>query len=195
MQILQINKENIDKAVAYLKQGGVVIHPTDTCYGLAADITNKVAVEKIYLLKQMSPSKPMSIIVSDLSMLKIYAFLSQKAAEIAKKYLPGALTLILPKTKSVPSFYAKSLNFLGVRIPKNFLSLELVQKLDSPITTTSANITKKLPAYTPQDVENYFGNADVLFLNGGILPNKKPSTILKFVDDSFEIIRQGDLII
>ncbi len=195
MQTLNINSANIEKAVDFLKQGGVLIHPTDTCYGVAADITNQKALEKVYLLKKMSSKKPMSILVADFKMLKKYGELSHQAEEIAQKYLPGALTLILPKTKDVPSFYAEDTNLLGLRIPDNTLSLDLSKKLGHPITTTSANITGEIQAYTPQEVEKYFKNEDVLFLNGGILPNKKPSTILKITDENYEIVRQGDLFI
>lgn len=195
MQVLKITQENIIKAVDFLKNGGVVVHPTDTCYGLAADITNQKAVEKIYALKQMSKEKPMSILVASLEMFKKYGDLSFKAEKIAQKYLPGALTLIVPKTKDIPDFYAGNTNLIGIRYPNHLVSLELVEKLERPVTTTSANLTGLPPAYLPAEVKKYFQAEEILFLDGGILPNKKPSTILKIVDGTIDLIRQGELLI
>ena len=195
MQTLKITPENILKAIDFIKQGGVVIHPTDTCYGLAADITNEKAVNKIYALKQMKKEKPMSILVNDLEMFKKYAELSPEAEDLAQKHLPGALTLVVSKTKNVPKFYAENTNMIGVRIPDHKLSLELVASLKKPITTTSANITGYPQAYSPEEVEKYFKNEEVLLLDGRVLPNKKPSTILKIVDGKIDLIRQGDLLV
>ena len=195
MRILKADLTSLEQTVDFLKQGGVVIHPTDTCYGMAVDITNPQAIQKIYALKKMSLQKPMSILVADFAMLEKYGKLSAKAREIAQKYLPGALTLVLPKTENVPAFYAPENDFIGLRLPRQNLSLDLVQKLGNPITTTSANLTGQVQAYTPAEVLNYFQETEVLFLDGGILPQKKPSTILKCVDDFCEIIRQGDLLI
>lgn len=195
MQILEINAQNIEKAVEYLRSGGVIIHPTDTCYGLAADITNPEAVAQVAKLKKMSLEKPISVLVADFEMLRKYAVLDGKAEEIARKYLPGSLTLLLPKRKEMPAFYANGNTFVGVRYPNHNLALTLAKKMGRPITTTSANITGEIQAYKTAEVIQYFGDAEVLFLNGGDLEFKSPSTILKCVEGSCEIVRQGDLLI
>lgn len=195
MQILKINSANLQQAVVYLKQGGVVIHPTDTCYGIAADITNSEAIAKVIKLKQVSSDKPMSILASDMDMLKKYGVLNPKSSKIAQKHLPGALTLLLLKTNQVPNFYAPQTNLIGIRIPADKLSRTIVTFLDNPITTTSANLTGKPQAYSLSTIKLYFENEDILVLDGGDLPFQKPSTICKIVEDEMEIIRQGDLIL
>ncbi len=195
MQRIKANFQNVDRAVEFLRKGGVLIHPTDTCYGMAADITNQNAVEKIHLLKQMSLHKPMSILVSDTSMLKQYGKTNQKIDDIVKKYLPGALTLIIPKTQNVPQHYAEGKSSIGIRIPDDSLSLEICKRLGKPLTTTSANLTGQIQAYSSDEVANYFEDQDVLFFDGGLLKKQKPSTIIKVKEDGFEIIRQGDLFI
>lgn len=195
MQKLEINSNNINRAVKFLKQGGVVIHPTDTCYGLAADITNEKAVRRVAELKQMSLEKPMSILVSDLEMFVKYGELPLEAEKLAKKYLPGALTLIVKKTNNIPDFYAENTEFVGIRIPDNKFSLGLAKGLNYPITTTSANITGLPQAYTPKEIQGFFADEEVLFLDGGVLPYKKPSTILKIADGRIDLIRQGEIIV
>ena len=192
MQSLPITFLNIQKAVEYLKTGKVVIHPTDTCYGMAVDITNPVAVRQVCQLKQMPETKPMSIIVSNLKMLQEYAKLVSIAEKLVKKYLPGPLTLLLPKTNKVPSYFAANSQYIGIRMPSDPISCKLAALLGNPITTTSANITGQSPAYSISKIKNYFNNQDVLLLDGGDLEKRKPSTIIKIIENKIQVIRQGE---
>jgi len=195
MQRIEYSARNLDKIVDFLRKGKIVIHPTDTCYGLAGDILNRKTIDKIYQFKQMSKKKPMSILVNSLEMFKKYGELNNLTQKIVKKYLPGELTLLVPKTQNIPDFYVKNTNLIGIRLPNHYISLEIVNRLKNPITTTSANLTGEIQAYTAEEVVSYFGDQDVVFFDAGSLPKKEPSTIIKIVENSFEIIRQGDLLL
>lgn len=198
MKLIKLSKESWREAVDVLKNGGVVAHPTDTCYGLAADITNQAAVEKIIKIKQMDPEKPMSIAVANLTELAKYGELSPKALEIVQKYLPGAVTLLVPKNKAVPDFYYPHSELIGLRIPDHELTLDLVRGLGCPITTTSANVTMRTENYSGKEVFEAFYDEefepDLVFDLDLDDPERiKPSTIVQVVGDAVTVVRWGEV--
>lgn len=190
-----ISDKTIDEAIAILKRGGVVAHPTDTCYGFAADIMNPLAVSRIVDLKAMADHKPMSIVVSSVEEMSKYGVMSPRALEIAEQYLPGALTLVLPKTEQIPSTYYPDQNFIGIRIPDHELTIQLVQKLGRPITTTSANITKYPEPYSASEVvamfEGQLLKPDLVFETDSVLEKQQPSTVVRVVGDEVTVLREG----
>lgn len=184
----------VDKAVEVLRSGGVVMHPTETCYGFAVDVANPQALEKLYKLKGRDAGKPVSIMVVDLEMAKKYGEFSPKALELAKNYWPGPLTILVPRSLNLPENFNKGQEFVGIRCPDHEFSRELVKSFGFPITTTSANLSGEAPLY---EVElGGFGElADEigLVIDGGEIPLNKPSTIVKVVGGNVEVIRQGNL--
>ncbi len=198
MKLIEYNKTSKLLIKKILSDGGVIAHPTDTCFGLAADFTNKKAVEKVIKIKKMVDSKPMSIIVPSINDISIYAVMSKLAKEIATKYMPGAITLLIPKTKNIPSYYYPETSLIGIRVPDIFLTRDLT--IQSPVTTTSANITGTKELYTASEVFNLFKNNVyapdiVLDVKTSLNNRNKPSTIVKIVGETIAIIRQGDIII
>lgn len=187
-------KGSIAEAVQVLSSGGVVMHPTETCYGFAVDVGNPRALAKLYKLKGRDAKKPVSILVGDLIMARKYGEFSKKAFELAGKYWPGPLTLLVPRTTNLPENLNKGQEFVGIRCPSHEFSRELVKAFGGPLTTTSANVSGEPPLYEA-DLESFGELSELidLVVDGGEIPSNKPSTIVKVVGDNVETIRQGDL--
>lgn len=185
--------------VSFLKKGGVVVHNTDTCLGMAVDILNEEAVNLLYnKVKRMERDKPVSILCSDLGMAREYGVFSEKALELAKKYLPGALTLIVPRTEKLPAWINPGLNNIGIRVPDDSFSLEMVCRVGNPITTTSCNVSGENVCLSDTQVRGVFGeyvdSGDLMVAFEG-QSTTKVSTIIKVEGDLVEIVRKGEQVL
>ena len=184
-----------DEMVEVLKQGGVVLHPTETCYGLAADIFNEDALHKLYALKQMPWFKPVSVIVVDKEDAAKWAEVTEKAEELFNKFWPGPYTFLLNRDGSLPQFFCNGVSKVGLRNPAYKSVLSVTKKIGHPITTTSANISGKPETY---DINDFFTqlksvNSKLqpdLIIDGGFLGIQEPSAIYDVVD---EIVIRGDI--
>lgn len=189
---------NMIDVVSFLKKGGIVVHNTDTCLGMAVDILNEEAVELLYKVKRMERGKPVSILCGDLEMARRYGVFSKKALELAKKYLPGALTLVVPRTEKLPMWINPGLNNIGIRVPDDEFSLEMVRGLGNPVTTTSCNVSGELVCLSDAQVRGVFGE----YMDSGDLmvafegqSTTKVSTIIKVEGDLVEIVRKGEQVL
>lgn len=192
--MLEMHENNIEyaklkKIVEILKHDGVIIYPTDTIYGFGADINNPKAIERVYKIKQKQ-STGFSFIIPDLSMIAKYAHVNDYAYRIMKKLLPGPYTFILKATKLVPKQLIPNKKTVAIRIPNNKICLELVKKLNSPIITTSVNLSGQPPFSDPLEMEQQFGNQVDIIINAGILPND-PSSVIDLTGDQPLIVRRG----
>lgn len=180
----------IKKAVGIIKKGGLVIYPTETCYGLGADATNSKAIRRVREVKKRSYSKPIHIITSDLKMMERYGEVTDEIRFLAERFMPGPLSIITKKKRTVP----KILNpkEIAFRIPSHPIALELVRIAKVPITTTSANISGQPPLYDIKDVIKFFDGKVEMILDCGKLKGVKPST---FVDmkGKPKILREGPI--
>jgi len=193
MKIININDpEAVRSAAKVLQSGGVVMHPTETCYGLAVDIFNEKALEKLYGIKGRNEKKPVSILVSSLEMAQKYGDFSEKALELAEKYWPGPLSIVVLRSENLPEFVNPGENFVSIRFSNFEFCTKLVLVLGRPVTTTSANKTGEPQLYNV-DVNGFEGVE--LTIDGGELLKNKPSTIVKVNGDSVEVLRQGDLVL
>lgn len=193
--ILKLNPENpqqrlVNRVVESLKQGGVIVYPTDTIYGLGCDIFNKKGVKKIYQIKQRDPRKPFSFICADLSDVANYAQVSNFAFKIMKRYLPGPYTFVLEATRIVPDVLTTRQKTVGIRIPNNAIALAIVRELGHPIVTTSANLSGEDTHCDPLQIDQQIGKQLDLVLDGGILRGDQ-STVISLIDDQVEVLRQG----
>jgi tRNA threonylcarbamoyl adenosine modification protein (Sua5/YciO/YrdC/YwlC family) len=193
--IFRINPSNpqkrlIDKAVALLKEGGVIAYPTDTIYGFGCDMYNKKAIQRIYQIKKRDPQKPFSFICSDLKNISLYAQVTNPAYKIMKRCLPGAYTFILLGTKLVPKIMTTKRKTVGIRVPDNNICLSLVRTLGHPIISTSVGFSGREVLSDPSLIEEIFGSQIDLTIDGGILANQ-PSTIISLINDEIEVIREG----
>ncbi len=189
----QPQSDAIDKVVACLKDGGVVIYPTDTVYGMGADISQKSAIEKVCKLRKINPEKNnLSFICHDLSHLSDYCKpINNHDFRIMKRCLPGPFTFILEGNNQLPKLF-KGRKQVGIRVPNNNIIRAVVQTLGSPILSTSIHDDDELMEYStdPQLIfEKFKDQVDIVIAGdyGGI----QPSTVVDFTRVPFEIIREG----
>ena len=180
----------INKAVDVLRDGGIIIYPTDTVYGIGCDIFNHKAVEQIYSIKNEAGTKLFSFICSDLKDIAKYAVVSDFAYKSMRKLLPGPYTFVLPAAKEVPKKLRTKRKTVGIRIPDHQIALTLTKELGNPIISTS--VTKRLGEilYDPIEIKNIFNSQVDLMLSSGAL-NGKPSSIVDLSTNPPEIIREG----
>lgn len=186
------NQKEIDKVVDVLKEGGLIIYPTDTVYAMGCDALNVRAVEKICKMKGINPDKNnLSIICYDLSNISEYAKVDNTTFKLMKKNLPGAFTFILPTTSNLPKIY-KNRKTVGIRIPDNNIIRELVRNLGSPILTTSIKDDDELIEYStdPELINEKYEDQIDAIIDGGY-GGIEASTIVDCTNGEPEIIRQG----
>lgn len=193
--LLSINPENpqerhIERVAETLRQGGVIIYPTDTTYGLGCDIFNRKGVKKIFQIKQRDQRKPFSFICNDLAEISHYAQVSNFAFKIMKRHLPGPYTFVLEATKIVPDSLSTKQKTVGVRIPDNAICHAIVKQLGHPLVTTSANISGEETPQDPQDIVESMGRMVDIVIDGGILI-AEASTVISLIDDQIEVLRHG----
>ena len=193
MKIFKLNPENpdmelINKVIDVLADGGIVLYPTDTIYGLGANIFSEEAVSKIYAIKNRARDKPLSVLVSDFEGLNLVSRVSQKQRKYIETYLPGPFTFLLFKKPIVSSILTPNTYKVGVRIPDYKISRLLAQNF--PITTTSANVSNKETLSNPKDIVKQLGNNVDLVIDVGELNNHTPSTIIDLTKNVPILIRK-----
>ncbi len=189
------NKGVLKKALEVLRRGGVVMHPTETCYGFAVDVFNEKALKRLYRLKGRDFDKPVSVLVDGVKMVEKYGVLSDKAMELAQKYWPGPLALVVPRRRSLPEYLNRGENFVSFRVSSDEFCENLAEGFGGPLTTTSANVSGKEPLYEV-DLSQFgeMGDEIDLVIDGGKINKNKPSTVVKVEGDEMEILRQGGLL-
>ena len=187
------NPREIDRVVGVLRDGGIIIYPTDTVYGLGCDITNHKAVEKIIRLKGLKAKEAhFSFICSDLSHIADFAKVSNSAFKLMKKNLPGPFTFILPGLSKVPDYFISKRKTVGIRIPDNTIPVEIVKALGHPIMTTSIKDDDDVVEYTtdPELIHERYQDLVDIVIDGGYGDNI-PSTVVDCTTEEFEIVREG----
>lgn len=172
----EVDKKVIDEAVKVLADGGVILYPTDTVYGLGANIFNRKAVKKVYNIKKRSYLKPVSLLVSSKDTIPLVSKASLNQLNFIDKYLPGPYTFILKKSKIVPRHLTSGSVNVGVRVPKSEIACSLAKIF--PITTTSANLSNKDTLDTPEEILKQLGCEVDLIIDVGPLKSGNPSTII-----------------
>ena len=175
-QLLGGNEQAIiEKAAKILKDGGVIIFPTETSYGLAVDATNETAITKMVRAKEQPEEKNISVIVSDLLQAKKFGKITPEAETLAKKFMPGPLTLVVEKQYNVPNALAEKT--IAFRISSNRIATEMCKALGNPITATSANLHGRPNIYSGKEAIKQFGNRVHMIIDAGELPKNPPSTM------------------
>ncbi len=198
--LLEINRTNIDKrlvdqTIAVLKQGGIIIFPTDTVYAMGCDLYNKKALNMLATLKGIKLKKAnFSIICSDMSHLSDYVkHVSRPTYKLLNRALPGPFTFILAATNEVPKLFSTNKKEVGIRIPDNEIIREIVEELGNPIATTSLHDDEdKILDYfiDPYAINERYGDKVQLIIDGGY-GNLEASTVVDCTSDQPQIIRQG----
>ncbi|WP_350285690.1 L-threonylcarbamoyladenylate synthase [uncultured Croceitalea sp.] len=197
-EFLKIYEDNpsqaqLDKVVAILRKGGLVIYPTDTVYGLGCDITNSKALEKIARIKGIKLAKAnWSFICHDLSNLSDYVRqIDTRTFKVLKRALPGPYTFILPGNNNLPKDFKKR-KTVGIRVPENRIAQELVATLGNPIVSTSIRDDDDILEYTtdPELIFEKWQNLVDVVIDGGYGDNTA-STVIDLSGDEPEVVREG----
>lgn len=188
------NPREIRKIVDILKDGGIIIYPTDTVYGMGCDITNNKAVEKVSRLKDIKIEKSnFSFICSDFSHLSVFTKpINNSIFKLIKKNLPGPFTFILEANNNVPRYFKGKKKTVGIRIPDNNIIREIVAELGNPIMSTSIHDEDQILEYTtdPELIHEKYKDLVDVVVDGG--PGElTPSTVVDCTGNEIEIIREG----
>ena len=200
MQVLPADINGINHALSILRDGGVVAHATETCYGLACDLTNEAAVARLFAIKKRPLNQPVSVLFASVKDAQRYVTWNPEALEFSKKYLPGPLTLILPLRIDAPRtlhLCLKKTTTIGMRVSSHPIAQELVKKYKSPFSTTSANLHGALNPYSSDDIIAQFSREKCrpdLILDSGVLPFAPPSTVIDLSKGGKSVRRQGSIL-
>lgn len=195
MEYFELHPENpqqryINKAVSVLKEGGIIIYPTDTVYGIGCDIFNKNALERIFSIKNESVSKLFSFVCADLKDIARYAKVSDYAYRTMKHLLPGPYTFILPAARQVPKKLWSNRKTVGIRVPDHPIPYSIVKELGNPIISTSTTNRKGEVLIDPFEIRNIFNSQVDLMLASGNLSGD-PSSVIDLSEGEPEVIREG----
>jgi len=184
------------EAAAAIIKGQVVVCPTDTGYAFCANATDVNAISRIYRLKVRPSKNPIHIAVKDINEAARYAVVDDTARFLAKKYLPGALTLVMKKRENIPGLLVSGLDTVGIRIPDNPAIQRLTALAGLPLTTTSANISGQPGTYSVSEIEEQVGTVmnDIAYvLDQGPIHSREVSTIIDISVKPAQLIRQGKI--
>jgi len=197
--LLRINSENPDprhvkQVVDCLRDGGVIIYPTDTVYGIGCDIFKQRGVERICKLKNIDITKAnFSFVCHDLAHLSDYAKqVSTPVFKVMRKALPGPFTFILEASSNVPKLFKNNKKTVGIRIPDNLICRTIVRELGNPIMSTSVHDDDEMIEYTtdPEVIYENFKDKVDMVVSGGY-GNMQASTVVDCTNDEFRVLRQG----
>jgi len=184
----------LEQAARLIARGEVLVCPTDTGYAFSANGLDPKAVARVFNLKGRSYSNPIHVAVSSIEEAGKYAHINEAARHLASRFLPGALTLVLPKKETIPAMLVAGRDTIGIRVPDNRAILSLAEMTALPLTTTSANISGQPAPYTTEEVVEQMGEAIdniALILDQGLLATRELSTIVDLTVSPPQLIRQG----
>ena len=187
--MLSINADNpqqrlINRVCAVLEEGGLIVYPTDTFYGIGCNLFNKRGIQLIYRLKNRPLKKPFSFLCDSLKEVSRYALVSNYAYKTMKRLLPGPYTFILEGTRLVPKIMLTKRKTVGIRVPDNKICLDIIRTFGRPIISTSAVFDD------PQSIKEAYGSFLDVIIDGGVL-YQSPSSVVSLIDDIPEVIREG----
>lgn len=187
--IISINSDNpqqrlINHVCEVLSNGGIIVYPTDTFYGIGCDLYNKKGIQTIYRLKNRTTEKPFSFVCDSLKEISNYAVVSNYAYKTMKRLLPGPYTFILEGTRLVPKIMLTKRKTVGIRIPDNTICLRIAATFGKPIISTSAGFD------SPEEVRDMYNSYLDIVIDGGPL-SSGPSSVISLIDDNPVVIREG----
>jgi L-threonylcarbamoyladenylate synthase len=183
-----------ERALAALAQGGLVVYPTETFYGLGANALDPDAVKRVVALKGRDPGNPIPLILADREMLAdIVTDVPETAAKLIELFWPGPLTLVLPGRKDLPAPLLNPSGGVGLRVSSHPVATRLARELGGPITATSANPSREAPARAYAEALRYFSGVVDVILDGGALAGTRGSTVVEAAGDRLKIIREGEI--
>ncbi len=185
-------QQQVETAISILKQGGIVAFPTDTVYGVGAGANIPQGVERVYQVKERPQNMALPLLLAHTSQIsEVAELVPQVAWLLADKFLPGALTIVLYKAKSVSDIITAGGRTVAIRVPAHPVPVALAQGLGAPIVGTSANLSGRPSALTAEEVYSQFGDNIDLVIDGGRCPGGIESTIVDVTGETPVILREG----
>ena len=196
-KIVKINRKDPDpvlrEAARQVKEGKVIVFPTDTLYGIGAGIHDEKAIDRIFRIKKRAREKPILILIEKPSdIFSLIKRMPSAGSELIDRFWPGPLTLIFEASQNLSSRLTGNTGKIGIRCPDSLWVNRLLFFLKSPITATSANRSHDPPCHTAREAEKCFGDRVDLILDGGTLVSE-PSTVVDVTGEELKIIRQGKI--
>ena len=190
-----VDESELNEIKKILDNDGVIIFPTDTVYGIACNCFSEKAIKKVFDIKKRPENKPINVLSNNLDKIKLVSRnINEKEEFLINKYMPGALTIILDKNEKVSDILTAGLDTIGVRIPKNNISLRILENVSYPLATTSANISGDSAGIKISDFLKEFDGVVDAIIDGGETDLKVASTIVRVESDNkLKIIREGTL--
>ena len=190
-----VDESELNKIKEILDNDGVIIFPTDTVYGIACNCFSEKAIKKVFDIKKRPENKPINVLSNNLDKIKLVSRnINEKEEFLINKYMPGALTIILDKNEKVSDILTAGLDTIGVRIPKNNISLRILENVSYPLATTSANISGDSAGIKISDFLKEFDGVVDAIIDGGETDLKVASTIVRVESyNKLKIIREGTL--
>ena len=188
MKTIKASRENIEGIITALKNGAVLVLPTDTVYGLVCDAANESAVGKIFEIKKRDKTKPLAVFVKDIDQAKEFAEISAEQEKFLQKNWPGAVTVILKAKGGLSKLVYKN-NTIGMRLPNYELLNLILDDFGEPLAQTSANISGEGDPVEISKIKSQFENQDILIVEAGDLPKRKASAIIDLSKEEIKILR------
>jgi L-threonylcarbamoyladenylate synthase len=185
-----LSEKDYKEIAAMIKDGGLIVYPTETVYGIGADIYDEAAIKKLYLAKHRPFDMPLSVGVADKEMASSIAEIDENAEKLIDRFMPGPLTIIVKKKDNVPDIVTANSHKVGIRIPDHQVAQKLIRST-GPLVATSANLHSRPDAVRMEEAKEQLGDAVCAYIDSGKCVIGEPSTIVWLMDGEMEIIRQG----
>lgn len=190
----EIDDKKLQEVANIIRQGGIIVFPTETVYGIGTNGLDSKSISKLYHVKQRPLNKPISLLVSSLEMVKaVTENISDIEYKLMEAFFPGPLTIILKKNKLVPNNLTNNTDTVGIRLPDNIIARKLIEYANVPIATPSANISGRSSGTNIQDIIKDFGDKVDYYIDGGPSKLGIGSTIVKIEDNKPLILREGSI--
>ena len=189
----KINKQELAEIKKTIEEGGIIIFPTETVYGIAASALSEKGIDKLYKAKKRPREKAINIMISDKKEIEKYAIIKNKVErKIIDKFMPGEITIILEKKNNFGKTFTLPDNTIGIRIPNSPIALAILKEINIPLIVSSANISGMESGINPEEIKKYFSKRDAI-ISGGIIEKGVPSTIVKVDKGKINILREGKI--
>lgn len=196
VQVIDVDQQKssegvLRKAADVLRDGGLVVYPTETVYGLGANAFSDVASARVFKAKSRSLEKPISVAVSSLLMAHSVGVIDNRTESLIKEFLPGPLTVVVCSQSSISNVLTAGSGKIGIRIPDHPVALKLIEIFDGPITATSANLTGKPAPFSVDEALAQLGESIDIALDSGTVSGEEPSTVVDLTGEEIEVLREG----
>ncbi len=197
MEILDLSKDHLQRAIDLLRDGLVLVYPTETSYGLGGNALSTAVIERIRKIKGRDAQKPLPVICADVDMVERIAVIPEVCQSLIEQYWPGPLTVVLKSRGVVPPSLLSGVDAIAVRVSGSPIARQLSYGIDAPLVSTSANRAGQPDIYTQADLQKLFsaGEQPDAILTHGDLPKRLPTTIVDATSDHLKILRQGEITI